>query len=158
MKTSSFSTAKELICEQASVSSSSKTSRYGLFKRYGEGFAALTSGILIALAWGVDHVSHAWSVAIYLLAFVVGGFVKGKEGLHTLIAERDLDVNLLMIAAAIGAASIGYWTEGAILIFIFSLSGALRETKYDLFHWGDCLLHYSELYLRDLLAPWGYWT
>lgn len=32
-----------------------------------------------------------------------------------------------MIIAAIGAASIGYWAEGAILIFIFSLSGALES-------------------------------
>src|SRR5690625_5743378 len=31
-----------------------------------------------------------------------------------------------MILAAIGSASIGYWTEGAILIFIFALSGALE--------------------------------
>ena len=31
-----------------------------------------------------------------------------------------------MILAAIGSAIIGYWTEGAILIFIFSLSGALE--------------------------------
>jgi len=128
LKPSSFGTAEGLINEQASVySSSSKTKAYDLFKRYAEGIAALTSGILIALAWGIGHVSHAGSVAIYLLAFAVGGFVKAKEGLHTLIAERDLDVNLLMIVAAIGAASIGYWTEGAVLIFIFSLSGALES-------------------------------
>nr|WP_260982103.1 heavy metal translocating P-type ATPase [Paenibacillus sp. 32O-W] len=94
--------------------------------KYGEGIAALASGILIAAAWGMGYVSEPVSIGLYLLAFVVGGFVKAKEGLHTLIAERDLDVNLLMILAAIGAASIGYWTEGAVLIFIFSLSGALE--------------------------------
>src|SRR5690625_1854763 len=33
---------------------------------------------------------------------------------------------MLMILAAIGSAIIGYWTEGAILIFIFALSGALE--------------------------------
>ena len=56
---------------------------------------------------------------LYLLAFLIGGFVKAKEGLFTLIKDRDLDVNLLMIFAAIGAASIGYWAEGAILILFF---------------------------------------
>ncbi|NOV01523.1 heavy metal translocating P-type ATPase [Paenibacillus planticolens] len=101
------------------------------FNRYGEGMAALTSGIFIAIAWGIGSSSQSWSIVFYLIAFAVGGFVKAKEGLHTLIAERDLDVNLLMIIAAIGAASIGYWTEGAVLIFIFSFSGALETYTMD---------------------------
>ncbi|WP_258234768.1 heavy metal translocating P-type ATPase [Paenibacillus agaridevorans] len=96
-------------------------------RRYGEGLAALTSGIFIAAACGIESTSYLWAVIFYSIAFAVGGFVKAKEGLQTLIVERDLDVNLLMIVAAIGAASIGYWTEGAVLIFIFSLSGALES-------------------------------
>ncbi|GAA3400604.1 heavy metal translocating P-type ATPase [Paenibacillus hodogayensis] len=129
MKSSfSFDAADGLVREQASRSSSSGKKRaLHWIGQYGEGIAALASGILIALAWGLEQASYGWSVAIYLLAFAVGGFVKAKEGLHTLIAERDLDVNLLMIVAAIGAASIGYWTEGAMLIFIFSISGALES-------------------------------
>ncbi|MEF3310203.1 heavy metal translocating P-type ATPase [Paenibacillus sp. GYB004] len=95
--------------------------------QYGEGVAALLSGLLIAVAWVLGNVSDTASVIVYLLAFVVGGFAKAKEGLETLIQERDLDVNLLMIVAAIGAACIGYWAEGAVLIFIFSLSGALES-------------------------------
>lgn len=55
------------------------------------------------------------------------GWLKAKEGVETLIKERELDVNLLMVAAAMGAASIGYWNEGAMLIFIFALSGALES-------------------------------
>lgn len=47
--------------------------------------------------------------------------------METLVKERDLDVNLLMIAAALGAAAIGYWNEGAMLIFIFAMSGALES-------------------------------
>ncbi|MBD2861964.1 heavy metal translocating P-type ATPase [Paenibacillus oceani] len=95
--------------------------------QYGEGAAALLSGLLIAVAWLLGNVSDTASVLVYLLAFIVGGFAKAKEGLETLIQERDLDVNLLMIVAAIGAACIGYWAEGAVLIFIFSLSGALES-------------------------------
>lgn len=95
--------------------------------QYGEGAAALLSGLLIAVAWVLGNVSETASVLVYLLAFVVGGFAKAREGLETLIQERDLDVNLLMIVAAIGAACIGYWAEGAVLIFIFSLSGALES-------------------------------
>lgn len=95
-------------------------------KRYGEMTATVTSGLFIVLAWIVSTYSEPWSIALYLTAFVVGGYVSAKEGLQTLIVERDLDVNLLMIIAAIGACVIGYWTEGAILIFIFSLSGTLE--------------------------------
>ncbi|WP_079909331.1 heavy metal translocating P-type ATPase [Paenibacillus sp. 32352] len=99
--------------------------------RYGEALAALTSGILIAAAWGIDSMSHTAAIVLYSLAFVVGGYVKAKEGLHTLFAERDLDVNLLMLVAAVGAAAIGYWAEGAVLIFIFSLSGVLESYTMD---------------------------
>jgi len=105
--------------------------RASLLRRYGEGLAALASGLILAVAYMLENASHPWAVAFYLTAFAVGGFVKAKEGLTTLVQERDLDVNLLMIVAAIGAASIGYWTEGAVLIFIFSLSGALESYTMD---------------------------
>ncbi|WP_291351943.1 heavy metal translocating P-type ATPase [Desulfosporosinus sp.] len=65
-------------------------------------------------------------VPFYLLAYAIGGYQKAWEGLQTLIKEKDLDVDLLMVVAAIGAASIGFWRDGAILILIFSLSGALE--------------------------------
>src|SRR5699024_3974724 len=42
------------------------------------------------------------------------------------IKNKELNVELLMIFAAIGASAIGFWTEGAILIFIFALAGALE--------------------------------
>jgi Zn2+/Cd2+-exporting ATPase len=94
--------------------------------RHGEGTTAGASGVLIVIAWALQHFSSILSICLYLLAFIVGGFVKAKEGVETLLKERDLDVNLLMIVAAIGAACIGYWAEGAVLIFIFATSGALE--------------------------------
>ncbi|MFB9278383.1 heavy metal translocating P-type ATPase [Cohnella cellulosilytica] len=103
----------------------------GWASRYGEGMAALASGLILAIAYSLEKTAYPWAVALYIAAFAVGGFVKAKEGLLTLVRERDLDVNLLMIVAAIGAASIGYWTEGAVLIFIFSLSGALETYTMD---------------------------
>lgn len=89
--------------------------------------AALLSGILIVIAWlvGRDQDSPL-SITLYLIAFVIGGFAKAKEGLEKTFLERKLNVELLMILAAIGSSIIGYWTEGAILIFIFALSGALE--------------------------------
>lgn len=94
--------------------------------RYGELIAACAGGVLTAIGWILHQSIPTLGITFFILAYIVGGYAKAKEGIETLIHEKDLDVNLLMFAAAIGAASIGYWTEGAVLIFIFSLSGALE--------------------------------
>ncbi len=88
---------------------------------------ALGSGVLMLAAWGIHEWAPLLSVVVYVISYAVGGWNKAKEGIETLVKERDLDVNLLMIAAAMGAAAIGYWNEGAMLIFIFALSGALES-------------------------------
>ncbi|ETT49849.1 heavy metal translocating P-type ATPase [Paenibacillus sp. FSL P4-0338] len=89
--------------------------------------AALGSGLIMLAAWATSGWSEVLSVILYVISYTLGGWMKAKEGVETLVKERDLDVNLLMIAAALGAASIGYWNEGAMLIFIFALSGALES-------------------------------
>ncbi|WP_083613599.1 heavy metal translocating P-type ATPase [Paenibacillus sp. P46E] len=84
--------------------------------------------VLIGLAWSLERNGQgAWSIVFFVLAYAVGGYRKAWEGLETLIKEKDLDVDLLMVVAAAGAASIGYWLDGAVLIFIFCLSGALED-------------------------------
>ncbi|MBM7650224.1 Cd2+/Zn2+-exporting ATPase [Bacillus ectoiniformans] len=89
--------------------------------------AALLSGVLILAGWLLDKNGlETASVVSYLLAFVIGGFAKAKEGIEETIKEKELNVEMLMILAAVGSAIIGYWTEGAILIFIFAVSGALE--------------------------------
>ncbi|WP_017381137.1 heavy metal translocating P-type ATPase [Paenisporosarcina sp. TG-14] len=89
--------------------------------------AALFSGVLILFAWYFARGEESTlSIALYLAAFLIGGFAQAKEGILNTIHRRELNVELLMIFAAIGSSIIGYWAEGAILIFIFSLSGALE--------------------------------
>ncbi|WP_262177212.1 heavy metal translocating P-type ATPase [Saccharococcus sp. Marseille-Q5394] len=89
--------------------------------------AAIVSGILILAAWliGKDG-SSTISISLYGIAFLIGGFAKAKEGIEETIADKQLNVEMLMVFAAIGSAIIGYWAEGAILIFIFAISGALE--------------------------------
>ena len=89
---------------------------------------ALFSGILILIAYAFEklQIPATVYVTLYLSAYVIGGYAKAKEGLTETYQEKTLNVELLMILAAIGAAAIGYWMEGAILIFIFALSGALE--------------------------------
>jgi Zn2+/Cd2+-exporting ATPase len=96
-------------------------------KPHAELIAAVISGILIALGWILSKGdSETSAIVAFILAYVIGGFAKAKEGIEATIEERELNVEMLMIFAAIGSAIIGYWTEGAILIFIFAMSGALE--------------------------------
>jgi len=89
--------------------------------------AAGISGILIVLGWILSKGdSQTATVIAFILAYVIGGFAKAKEGIEATIEDKELNVEMLMIFAAIGSAIIGYWTEGAILIFIFGMSGALE--------------------------------
>ncbi|WP_433595504.1 heavy metal translocating P-type ATPase [Lysinibacillus xylanilyticus] len=96
-------------------------------KEHAELIAALIAGLFILLAWRLDTSGQTTApILLYIVAFCVGGFAKAKEGIEETIENKELNVELLMVLAAIGSAAIGYWTEGAILIFIFAVSGALE--------------------------------
>ncbi|MFF9502967.1 heavy metal translocating P-type ATPase [Streptomyces sp. NPDC014656] len=62
---------------------------------------------------------------LFAAAYATGGWEPGWEGLKAL-RERTLDVDLLMVVAALGAAAIGQVLDGALLIVIFATSGALE--------------------------------
>ncbi|HEY1663935.1 MAG TPA: heavy metal translocating P-type ATPase [Verrucomicrobiae bacterium] len=62
----------------------------------------------------------------YAAAYLAGGFYPAEEVWERL-QKRAIDVHFLMIAVAVGAACIGAWAEGATLLFLFSLSGALEH-------------------------------
>ena len=89
-------------------------------------WAALALGLflmgLVAQLAGGPH--WMWGV-LYLGCYAAGGWESGLAGLRAL-RHKTLDVDLLMVAAAIGAAAIGQITDGALLIVIFATSGALE--------------------------------
>ncbi|WP_375494292.1 heavy metal translocating P-type ATPase [uncultured Nostoc sp.] len=103
-------------------------------REHADTLAALLCGLLLFLGWFALHLG--WLGLAFLLlpaAYVIGGYESAREGLATLFKEKELDVDLLMIVAAIGAASLGLWRreyhliiDGAILILIFAISGALE--------------------------------
>ncbi|MFJ4526594.1 heavy metal translocating P-type ATPase [Streptomyces sp. NPDC088810] len=62
---------------------------------------------------------------LYALSYATGGWEPGWVGLKAL-REKSLDVDLLMVVAALGAAAIGQVMDGALLIVIFATSGALE--------------------------------
>lgn len=101
--------------------------RFKWWKENWQFLAAGVSGLLILLGWQTENLVPAGATAgIFIAAFVIGGFDQAKEGILDTIKTRKLNVELLMVLAATGASIIGYWLEGAVLIFIFSLSGALE--------------------------------
>jgi len=63
---------------------------------------------------------------VYGVSYLTGGWTPVLDVIGAL-AKKRLDVNLLMVLAAAGAAIIGDWGEGAALLFLFSLSGALEK-------------------------------
>lgn len=97
------------------------------WREHAELVAAILSGLLIVAAWTIGKNGvETLSISLYIVAFLIGGYAKAKEGIEETIANKELNVEMLMVFAAIGSALIGYWTEGAILIFIFAISGALE--------------------------------
>jgi Zn2+/Cd2+-exporting ATPase len=70
-----------------------------------------------------------FKIFFFVAAYIAGGFYPAEEVWERL-QKRAIDVHFLMIAVAIGAASIGAWVEGATLLFLFSLSGALEHYAF----------------------------
>ncbi|SIK23527.1 heavy metal translocating P-type ATPase [Mycobacteroides abscessus] len=88
---------------------------------------AAVATVLFALGVATQYGGAAvwvWWV-LYLACYVTGGWEPGLAGVRAL-RRRTLDVDLLMIVAAICAAGIGQVLDGALLIVIFATSGALE--------------------------------
>lgn len=87
--------------------------------------AAATALFLLALPLQLTGApGWAWG-PLYALAYAAGGWEPAWAGLRAL-REKTLDVDLLMIVAALGAAAVGQLMDGALLIVIFATSGALE--------------------------------
>jgi Zn2+/Cd2+-exporting ATPase len=85
--------------------------------------AALLCGVFGLGAWFFHE--HPLSVVSYVLAYVAGSWFTAQDVWERL-QKGAIDVHFLMLAVALGSASIGAWGEGTTLLFLFSLSGALE--------------------------------
>jgi Cd2+/Zn2+-exporting ATPase len=94
-------------------------------------FTALTLVTMVA-AWLAERAgaAPAVSIVLYLIAYVTGGAFGLKASLESL-RDRTIDVDLLMVLAALGAAIVGALFEGAMLLFLFSLSNVLQDYALD---------------------------
>lgn len=90
---------------------------------------SLTAGLLLMLGWVGGYflgLPDQVSLALYIGAYILGGWDISRHAFHAL-RERHFDTDLLMVVAALGAAALGEFAEGALLLFLFSLGHALEE-------------------------------
>ncbi|WP_170952662.1 cation-translocating P-type ATPase [Rhodobacter sp. JA431] len=78
--------------------------------------------------WVLPGYAESWTEAAALgLVFLTGGVPAASRALEALIKERTLDIDLLMVIAAVAAAAVGAALEGAVLLTLFSLSTTLEH-------------------------------
>lgn len=92
--------------------------------RFGNAITCAVAGLLAYLLYG--HLPGWASTALIVVCYFAGGGRATIEAIKTAFSGA-LDVNFLMILAAVVSAALGHWGEGAILLFLFCLSDALER-------------------------------
>ncbi|MEJ2598585.1 MAG: HAD-IC family P-type ATPase, partial [Anaerolineales bacterium] len=95
--------------------------------------SSLLAGALLVVGWvGAQFLGlpALAATALYLGAYILGGWHIARHAWLAL-RQRHFDTDLLMIVAALGAAILGDFAEGALLLFLFSLGHALEERALD---------------------------
>lgn len=97
----------------------------GWFGRHGELLFAVLSGAALFVGWMIER-SGADALPLFIAAYFFGGFFTLREAIENIAAKR-FKIDTLMLVAAAGAAALGSWAEGSLLLFLFSLGHALEE-------------------------------
>lgn len=84
-------------------------------------------GVIAAVVTAKAPAPGVVGYVFYALAYLAGSWFAAEEAWERLRKERGLDVHFLMLAVAAGAAAVNQWNEGVILLFLFSLAGALEH-------------------------------
>jgi Cd2+/Zn2+-exporting ATPase len=88
----------------------------------------IVSGILTGLGFLTQKVFLLPHLAVYIFtaAIITGGYFAAKRAV-TAIRHLNMDMNVLMTIAVIGAAILGDWLESATVVFLFSLAYLLER-------------------------------
>ncbi|RYY71090.1 MAG: heavy metal translocating P-type ATPase [Chitinophagaceae bacterium] len=101
----------------------------GIFGEKTELLFAIICGALLGIGFALSFIkglSHYVSIGFYIGAYCFGGFYTTKEAIEG-IRKGKFEIDFLMLVAAIGAALLGQWAEGALLLFLFSLGHSLEH-------------------------------
>jgi len=104
-------------------------------RRHKELVWSLCAGVALGLGWALDRFTDAGGlvpIAFYVVSYLFGAWDLAS---HSLSAWRRkgfaFDIDLLMLIAALGAAVLGEWVEGALLLTLFSFAHALEHSAMD---------------------------
>lgn len=101
----------------------------GIFGEHTELIFAVLAGAFVLAGWLVERAgaTPGWvPLTLFLGAYFCGGFFTTKEAFENLRARR-FEIDTLMLVAALGAAALGNWAEGGLLLFLFSLGHSLEH-------------------------------
>jgi Cd2+/Zn2+-exporting ATPase len=101
------------------------------------GFLGKNTELYFAIASGVfwvtglvlsfmDGIPNGLPLTLFVAAFIAGGYFTLLEAIET-IRKGKFEIDFLMLVAAAGAAALGKWEEGALLLFLFSLGHSLEK-------------------------------
>ncbi|GGW71653.1 Cd2+/Zn2+-exporting ATPase [Winogradskyella epiphytica] len=102
---------------------------HGIFGNKGELYFAILSGVFLLIGFLIQKLTDLslwYYLSTYIMSYFFGGYFISIEASKK-ITKGEFEIDFLMIAAAAGAAYIGHWTEGALLLFLFSLGHALEH-------------------------------
>lgn len=94
---------------------------------------ALMAGVLTGVGFALAHlgvISAQTEALFYFVAIPLGGYHWGWEALESLIQERVIGIDFLMLAATVGSGILGLWDEAASLVFLYGSAEGLEEYTY----------------------------
>ena len=101
----------------------------GIFGANTELYVALLCGVVLGIGFAIEKLTALpdWvPLGFYIAAYGLGGWFTLREAIENLKLKR-FEIDTLMLVAAAGAAALGAWAEGALLLFLFSFGHALEH-------------------------------
>ncbi|NPA91515.1 MAG: cadmium-translocating P-type ATPase [Chloroflexi bacterium] len=121
------------VLERVSTFQRRTTSLFQLWRQNHELVLATIALLFLVTGLVIEHFTSLprWAaIGAYAISIIAGGY-EGARSAIPMLRQGVLDIDFLMIVSALGAAYIGHWAEGATLLFLFSLSGALETFAMD---------------------------
>jgi Cd2+/Zn2+-exporting ATPase len=87
-------------------------------------FALLVVGSVL---WLTTAEPHSLAILALVAAIVVGGYPVARNGINIILRTHNVDMNVLMTVAVLGAAAVGAWVEAALVVALFGLGETLER-------------------------------
>lgn len=91
--------------------------------------AGVLAGLGFILGW-LGIIPSSGTILLYLIAIPTGAYSWVREGIEVLIGEHEIGIEILMIAATLGAVVLGLWEEAAALVILYSAAEGVEELTY----------------------------